>query len=246
MQKNKIFIASDFHLGAPDKKESDLREKRIVEWLEYIKPQADTLILAGDIFDFWYEWKNVVPKGFVRFLGKLAELIDSGTRIIFFSGNHDIWTYSYLTDELGIKIYRSPQLLDFNGYKIYVGHGDGLTIKHDKKYRFLKAIFTNKILQFMFSYFLHPDSAIKIGKKWSLSRKAFDRNPTFKGEEEWLVEYCRMMMQSIDTDCFVFGHRHCAAEYSLNEKTKYINTGVWFKESPYAEISDKQIKLKFF
>ncbi|MCQ2975567.1 MAG: UDP-2,3-diacylglucosamine diphosphatase [Bacteroidales bacterium] len=243
--KDKAYFASDFHLGAPDKILSAEREKRIIQWLDFIKNDAEYLFLLGDIFDFWYEWKHVVPKGFVRFLNKIAELVESGTKVYYFTGNHDIWAYNYLADEIGVKIFREPKLFEINGLKIYVGHGDGLG-NHDKKYKMLKYLFTNKILQWMFSNLLHPNFAIWLGKKWSLSRNAYSRKPVFHGETEWIVEYIKQNMSNIQADCYIFGHRHCNAEFMINQNTKYINTGVWFNKSPYAILANKNITLKNF
>ena len=241
----KIYFASDFHLGAPDKNKSLEREKIIIHWLDYIKNDAQKLFLLGDIFDFWYEWNNVVPKGFVRFLNKLSELKDSGIDVIFFTGNHDLWAYDYLNSEFGIEIIREPKLFKINDLEIFIGHGDGLGPK-DYKYKILKKIFTSKIIQFLFSNFLHPDFAIWLGKKWSLSRNAYNRNVKFMHEDEWLVQFCREKLKTINPDYFIFGHRHCETFYPLNQKTTYINTGVWFKNCPYAVMENGKIVLKYF
>ena len=243
--KSKAYFVSDLHLGAPDKSLSDERERRAVRWLDYIKDDAAQLFLLGDIFDFWYEWRRAVPKGFVRFLAKLAELRDSGTEIYFFTGNHDIWAYHYLNDEIGAEIIRKPQLFEIQGKKLYLGHGDGLG-HHDRKYKIMKAFFTNRLLQWMFSNMLHPDFALWLGSKWSLSRDSYNRTPEFLDEKEWLVEHIREIMPNINADYYVFGHRHCAVEYQLEPNIKYINPGVWFKSSPYAELSEGTLFLKNF
>lgn len=243
--KDKAYFVSDFHLGAPDAARSKERENRIVAWLNYIKPHAQYLFLLGDIFDFWYEWQRTVPKGFIRFLSKIAELVESGTKVYYFTGNHDLWAYGYLADEIGVEIERKPKLVEINGVKLFVGHGDGLG-HHDRKYKFLKAIFTNKVLQWLFSHLLHPDFALWLGSKWSLSRDAFTRTPVFHNEKEWLVEYIREIMPEVNAHYYIFGHRHCPIEYMLNNDVKYINTGVWFTQSPYAELSGSELLLKHF
>ena len=241
----KVYFVSDFHLGAPDTQKSHEREKKIIQWLDFIKPTAEKIFLLGDIFDFWYEWNNVIPKGFVRFLGKLAELKDYGIEIYFFTVNHDLWAYSYLETEIGIKIIQNPMEIVIQQTKIFLGHGDGLGPK-DYKYKILKKIFTNKIAQFFFSKLLHPDFAIWLGKKWSLSRDAYNRDPKFLGEQEWLIQYCREKLKTTTPNYFIFGHRHCQAFFPLTPKTTYINTGVWFKNCPYAELDNGKISLKNF
>ncbi len=243
--KDKAYFASDFHLGAPNRELSLERERRIIAWLDFIMPNAQQVFLLGDIFDFWYEWKRAVPKGFVRFLAKLAELVESGTKLYFFTGNHDIWAYHYLADEIGAEIIRQPQLFEIQGKILYLGHGDGLG-HHDRKYKIMKAFFTNRLLQWMFSNMLHPNFALWLGSKWSLSRNAYDRTPEFHGEKEWLVEHIREIMPKVNADYYIFGHRHCAVEYPLDNNVTYINTGVWFKSSPYAELSEGILTLKNF
>ena len=165
MTKNKIYFASDFHLGAPNLTESHIRERLIIKWLEEIKDDAKSIYLLGDIFDFWFEYKKVVPKGFVRILGKLAELSDSGINIHLFTGNHDLWMREYLTKEVGVKIHSNSSIINEQNKKLFIGHGDGLG-DGDYFYKFLRRIFTSKICNWAFAR-LHPNFAFSIAHKWS-------------------------------------------------------------------------------
>jgi UDP-2,3-diacylglucosamine hydrolase len=161
----KIYFASDLHLGVPNKEKSLEREKRFVKWLDEIKSDASAIYLVGDVFDFWFEYKKAVPKGYVRLLGKLAEISDSGIDIHFFTGNHDMWVFDYLEKEINLKIYRKPQEITINGKSFFIGHGDGLG-PHDKGYKFIKKIFSNKLCQWLFAR-VHPNLGISIAEYWS-------------------------------------------------------------------------------
>ena len=243
---DKYFFASDFHLGAPNKEISLQRERKIIRWLDYIKPHAKRLYLLGDIFDYWYEWNNVIPKGFYRFFNKLAELRDDGVEIIYFTGNHDVWQYHYLEDEFGIKVYSKPELCEIEGLKIYCGHGDGLGAK-SFSYNIIKWVFTNKICQFIFSNFFHPNFAMWIGFTWSKHRDGYSRETfPFSDEDEHIIKYIRKIMPEVKADYYLFGHRHIEKKYDLGDNKTYINTGVWYKIAPYAEMSNGKIELKYF
>ena len=204
----KIYFASDFHLGVPDHESSLQREKKIVEWLDKIRNDAEEIILLGDLFDFWFEYNTVVPKGFVRFLGKLAHLSDSGIKISVFTGNHDIWMFDYFEKELNIPVYRKPQVRKWNGKKFYIAHGDGLG-PGDQGFKFLKAVFTNKFCQRLFNW-LHPDIGVKIALFWSArSRIANSIIDEYKGDDkEWLVLHSKMQLEKEQYDYFIYGHRH--------------------------------------
>ncbi|MCU0467513.1 MAG: UDP-2,3-diacylglucosamine diphosphatase [Arcicella sp.] len=232
-EHKKIYFASDFHLGYPDHQTSLTRERKVVKWLDTIKKDAQTIFLVGDIFDFWFEYKNVVPKGFVRLLGKLAELSDGGIEIIIFSGNHDIWMFDYFTKEMNIKVYR-----DFQEYSIhyqhqitsfYVIHGDGLG-PGDYGYKFLKKVFESKLSQWAFSW-LHPHLGITLATWWSGSRKDEERirrELQFRGEGEWLWAYAKEQEAQKHRDFYVFGHRHLLLDLPVGEKgSRYINLGQW-------------------
>ena len=165
MKKSKIYFASDFHLGIPDYKSSLIREKKLVNWLDMISGNADEIFLMGDIFDFWFEYKTVVPKGFVRLLGKLAELTDSGIKIYIIKGNHDMWMYDYLPREVGINILDDKVILEEDGKKIFLAHGDGLG-PGDTGYKLIKKVFTSAICQWLFAR-LHPNFGIGFAHFWS-------------------------------------------------------------------------------
>ncbi|MBL4670052.1 MAG: UDP-2,3-diacylglucosamine diphosphatase [Flavobacteriales bacterium] len=244
--KHKIYFASDFHLGAPNAEESLKREKLIVKWLDEIKIDAKEIYLVGDIFDFWFEYKSVIPRGFIRLQGKIAEITDNGTPIHVFTGNHDMWIFDYLPTELGVTLYREPITKEYNGVKFFIGHGDGLG-PGDTKYKMLKAVFNSKICQWAFAR-LHPNFGIGIANAWS--RKSRKTNITydeiFHGEEnEHLVLFCKdYIKKDPSINYFIFGHRHLPLEINIGEKAKYINLGEWIKYNSYAVFDGKKMELK--
>ncbi|MEP6615197.1 MAG: UDP-2,3-diacylglucosamine diphosphatase [Ginsengibacter sp.] len=243
----KVYFISDFHLGAPDYAKSLVREKNIVKFLDGIKKDAASIFIAGDLFDFWYEYKNVVPKGFVRILGKLAELTDSGIAIHFFVGNHDMWMNDYFEKELGVKVYHQPAEFEINEKKFFIGHGDGLG-PGDKKYKFIKRVFRNKISQRLFG-FLHPGSGIGMANYFSRkSRVATGQSDQqFLGEEkEWLIVFARDLLKSRHYDYFIFGHRHLPLDFQLSPTSRYINLGDWINYNSYAEFDGENVVLKFY
>ena len=242
----KYYFASDFHLGSPDREISLEREKRIIRWLDFIQDDAAALFLLGDIFDYWYEWNHVIPKGFYRFFTKLAELRENGVEINYFTGNHDVWQYRYLRGEFGINVFSKPKLFELQGKKVFCGHGDGLGSK-SFGYWLIKSIFTDKLLQFLFTNFFHPNFAMWIGYTWSRHRHQYDRETfPFQGENEHIIKYIRKIMPETDADFYVFGHRHLNCDMYLSDNVKYVNTGVWFRESPYAVLENGKMELKFF
>jgi UDP-2,3-diacylglucosamine hydrolase len=241
----KIYFASDFHLGIPSYEKSLQREKRLVKWLERISEDAQEIYLVGDLFDFWFEYRHVVPKGYVRLLGKMAELRDRGIRITVFTGNHDMWMFGYFEQELGIPVYHQPVRREWNGRLFYIGHGDGLG-PGDQGYKFLKKIFRNRICQVAFSM-LPPRWGMGIAFFFSKrSRLANGTNDAvYLGDEkEWLVIYCREMLLRSHVDYFVFGHRHLPLDVRLSEKSRYINLGDWIKYFTYAVFDGNEIVLK--
>ncbi len=248
MKKNKkIYFASDFHLGVPTYELSIAREKRVVRWLDEIKNDAEEIYLMGDLFDFWFEYKYTVPKGFVRLLGKIAELTDAGIPIYLFTGNHDMWMFDYLPKELGISIYREPITRNFNGKSFYLGHGDGLG-PGDNGYKFIKKIFANRVCQWLFER-IHPNLALRIANYWShksrISNGPLDEQ--FKGEEkEWLVTYSKNMLKTQQFDYFIFGHRHLPLDIKLSENSRYINLGEWVNYNSYAVFDGNTLELKYF
>lgn len=214
----------------------------IVEWLDSIKDSAQEIYLLGDVFDFWHEWKHVVPKGFTRFLAKIAEITDSGIPVFFFTGNHDIWTYNYLENEIGVKVIRNPEKKNIMGKTFYLAHGDGLGPK-DKFFKIMKKIFTGKFFQWAYAG-LHPNFAIYLAHSWSHSRDGLKKNPQFKGEEEWLIQHSRKILENSQIDYFVFGHRHIPMKYKLTEHSYYICLGDWLKNFTYAEFDGNDVYIK--
>lgn len=243
----KIYFLSDFHLGAPDAAASLQREKKIVQFLDSIKSSAAEIFIVGDIFDFWFEYKQVVPKGYVRLFGKLAEISDAGIPIHFFVGNHDMWVKNYFQQELNMKVYMQPERFEFNGKKFYVGHGDGLG-PGDHGYKFLKKIFRNPLCQWAFGM-LPPAVGLGLANYFSRkSREAVkDLDEHFLGEEnEWLIVYSKEVLQKEAMDYFIFGHRHLALDFKLSDKSRYINLGEWVKTFSYAEFDGNDVALKFY
>ena len=245
-ENKKIYFASDQHLGAPTPKASLPREKKFVSWLDTIKEDAGTIFLLGDLFDFWFEYKTVVPKGFVRVLGKLAELKDAGIDIYFFVGNHDLWMRDYFQKELNIPVFHKPQEFDINGKIFLIGHGDGLG-PNDHGYKRMKKVFTFPFFKWLFRW-LHPDIGVRLGHYFSVKNKLIsgDEDARFLGDEnEWLAQYCRRKLTEKHYDFFVFGHRHLPLEIELNNNSTYINLGDWIQYFTYGEFM-KTFKLKEF
>ncbi len=247
MQPNKkIYFASDFHLGAPTHQKSLEREKRIVRWLDEVKQDAAEIYLMGDMFDFWFEYKHVVPKGFSRLLGKIAEITDSGIPITFFTGNHDMWMFDYFPKELGVTLYREPIVREYNGKKFFLGHGDGLG-PGDKGYKFIKKVFANPICQWLFAR-LHPNFAMGMAQYWSKKSRMANgiSDEKFTGEEnEWLIVYVKELLKKEHYDYFIFGHRHLPLDVKLGN-SRYINLGEWIKYNTYAVFDGTNLELKSF
>ena len=243
----KIYFASDQHFGAPTAAKSKVREQKFVNWLDAIKNDAEHIFLLGDLFDFWFEYKKAVPKGFVRVLGKLAELSDSGIKIHFFVGNHDLWMNNYFETELNIPTYFKPTEFIFNNKTFLIGHGDGLG-PGDKGYKRMKKVFTNSFSKWLYRW-LHPDIGIKLAQYLSVKNKLIsgEEDVKFLGEEnEWLVQYCKQKLQKKHIDYFLFGHRHLPMEINLAPNSKYINTGDWITHFTYAVFNGNEIMLKSY
>jgi UDP-2,3-diacylglucosamine hydrolase len=245
--KKNIYFASDQHFGAPTIERSKIREQKFVNWLDSIKTDAEVIFLLGDLFDFWFEYKKVVPKGFVRVLGKLAELRDSGIQIHFFVGNHDLWMKDYFETELNIPIYYKPTEFTFNNKTFLIGHGDGLG-PGDKGYKRMKKVFTNPFSKWLYRW-LHPDIGVKLAQYLSVKNKLIsgEEDVKFLGEEnEWLVHYCKRKLTKKHYDFFVFGHRHLPMKIQLSENSKYINTGDWISHFTYGIFEGGQMVLKSY
>jgi len=242
-----VYFGSDSHLGAPTPADSLPREKKLVQWLDEIKEDAQVIFLLGDLFDFWFEYKTVVPKGFVRVLGKLAELRDSGIDIYFFVGNHDLWMNGYFEDELNIPVFHQPQVFEINAKQFFIGHGDGLG-PGDKGYKRMKKVFTNSFCKWLFRW-LHPDLGVRLAQYLSVKNKLIsgEDDAKFLGEDkEWLVQYAKRKLEEQHYDYFVFGHRHLPLDIQLNEKSKYINLGDWIKHYTYGKYNGLKIELKSY
>jgi len=243
----KVYFASDNHLGAPSMEKSRPREKKFVAWLNAIKADAGVIFLVGDLFDFWMEYKTVVPKGFTRTLGKLAELSDAGVQIFYFVGNHDLWMNGYFEEELNIPVFHKPQQYHINGTSFFIGHGDGLG-PHDKGYKRMKKVFTNPLSKWLYRW-LHPDWGVPLAQYFSVKNKLIsgDDDAKFLGEEnEWLVQYAKRKLERQHYDHFIFGHRHLPLEITLNEKSKYTNLGDWVSYYTYAVFDGTLLLLKTY
>lgn len=247
MARTKLYFASDFHLGVPTHTKSLEREKRIIAWLEHIKEDAKSIYLLGDIFDFWFEYKTVVPKGYVRILAKLANLVDDGININIIKGNHDMWMYDYLPREIGVNILEDKTILSENGKQIFLAHGDGLG-PGDLGYKLIKTVFSSKICQWLFAR-LHPNFGVGIAQFWSRKSRITNQNnpnPFLGQEKEWLVSYCKRKQNEMNIDYFIFGHRHFPLEIDIDEKAKYINLGDWIHHNSFAVFNEGELTLQYF
>ncbi|MDD3877096.1 MAG: UDP-2,3-diacylglucosamine diphosphatase [Bacteroidales bacterium] len=236
---------SDSHLGIPNYHKSLEREKILVKWLDDIKSSAQEIYLLGDIFDFWFEYKHVVPRGYVRLFGKLAELSDSGISINYFIGNHDMWIKNYFEEQLALIIYKEPILCKYNEKIFFIGHGDGLG-NGDLGYKFIKKIFSNKILQWLFSW-IHPSIAFRIALFFSRrSRLARgDSDMEFKGcDNERLFRFAKEIAEKVTVNYFVFGHRHLPLEMPVKNQIIYYNIGDWFNHFTYLVFDGENMELK--
>ena len=245
MEKNsRIYFASDVHLGLYPQERSRQREKYFVKWLDKAKEDATEIYLLGDIFDYWYEYKTVVPRGFTRTLGKLAEITDSGIPVHFFTGNHDMWVSDYLCKECGMVIHTKPLTTIFNGKKFHLAHGEGLGTK-SKGYKLLLSIFRNEPLRVMYSS-LHPSIGVGIGHKWSLSsRLGKGITKEFLGEEkEDLIRYAKSILETDNVDYFLFGHRHLAMSWKLQSNAEIVFLGDWIKNGSYAQWDGENLTLR--
>jgi UDP-2,3-diacylglucosamine hydrolase len=243
----KVYFASDFHLGIPDRATSIAREKRLCKWLDEVSTDAAEIYLVGDLFDTWFEYKNVVPKGYTRFLGKLAMLTDAGMHIEAFTGNHDLWMRGYFEDELNIQVHHEPITRIFNGKKFFIAHGDGLG-PGDHGYKLLKKVLRSPLSQWLYRR-VHPDTGVGIAGWFSrLGPKHTDGGEEqFLGpEKEWLVQFALDKLKQEHVDYFIFGHRHITLEYPLPQNSLYVNLGDWIRYNSYAEFDGKDLRLKYY
>jgi UDP-2,3-diacylglucosamine hydrolase len=243
----KIYFISDFHLGVPNDTDSRKREEKIVSWLNSIKHDAQILYLMGDVFDYWFEYKEVVPRGYVRLLGKLAELSDAGVEMHYFTGNHDMWVFDYLPKEIGLQVHRAPIQKEYNGKKFFLGHGDGLG-PGDFGYKFIKKVFANKLSQWLFAR-VHPNTGIGLMKFFSRKSRIATgtSDDVYLGDDkEWLMIFSREVLQKEHYDYFIFGHRHLPLDKQLNGQSRYINLGEWINHFTYAVFDGQELLLKKF
>ena len=245
--EDKIFFASDFHLGAKSLPNSLLREKKIVAWLHEVGPQASEIFLVGDIFDYWFEYKEVIPKGYSRLLGTIAHYADKGVKFHMFTGNHDMWVFDYFTKELGMEIHYGPKLLDRFGKKLFVGHGDGLG-PGDHSYKLIKKIFSNALCKWLFAR-IHPNFGIKLMRNISGRSRMIDRENALSEDmkDEWLVSFSEDHLKKEYVDYFIFGHRHIPITHVLsNGKSTYYNLGEWWDACTYLELNGQGATLKTY
>jgi len=243
-EKGNIFFSSDFHLGLPAGTSPLEREKKVVAWLNSVADHAKEIYLLGDIFDFWWEYRLVVPKGFTRFLGTVASITDSGIPVHFFPGNHDMWVGNYLSEECGMTLHTAPITTEFDGKIFHLAHGEGLGTK-DKGYKILLSIFRNKPLQKIYSA-LHPSIGVGIGLSWSLnSRLGKGINKEFLGEDnEDLIRYAKGILKNEKIDYFIFGHRHLAMNYRLNQGPEILFLGDWITTGNYADWDGEKLQFR--
>ena len=243
----KIYFASDFHLGVPDDESSKKREKLLVKWLESIRHDAHSVYLLGDTFDFWFEYKHTIPKGFTRFLGKLAEIRDAGIPIFMFIGNHDMWMFDYFPRELGIPVIREQQVLVVGKQKLLIGHGDGLG-PGDRFYKILRAgLFHNRFFQWVFNW-VHPNLGMALAHAWSKSSRISNlKKEQFQNEKnEFLFAYCTEMEKTQHFDYYIYGHRHLPLDLPVGPSSRYINLGEWVNFTTYAVYDGVKVGLMSF
>ena len=239
----KVYFASDFHLGLFPYQKSAEREKTIIKWLDEIKGDAGALFLVGDIFDFWYEYRKVVAKGFVRFLGKLCEFTDNGIPVYIFTGNHDVWMFHYLQAEVNAVVFENPVEFRINDKLFFIGHGDGVG-PGDFGYKFLKGIFTSKVCQFLFSR-LHPNFAYWLGHTWS-KHSRYSKGIADEFHKEYNILFAKEMLKSKHVDYFIFGHRHIPMDINLKESSRLFNLGEWIVGNTYAIFDGKSLEIKSY
>jgi UDP-2,3-diacylglucosamine hydrolase len=243
----KIYFSSDQHFGAPSPELSFPREQKFVAWLDEVKKDAEAIFLLGDLFDFWFEYKTVIPKGFVRVLGKLAEISDSGIPIYFFVGNHDLWMNDYFQKELNISVFHDNQEFTFDNKTFLIGHGDGKG-PGDKGYKRMKKVFMHPFSKWLYRW-LHPDIGMKLAQYLSVKNKLISgaEDVVFLGENnEWLIQYAKRKLQSKHYNYFVFGHRHLPMIVTIGANSNYVNLGDWIGYFTYGVFDGESFELKKF
>ena len=245
-----IYFASDIHLGAGDPATARCTERRFTAWLDAVSRDAEAIYLLGDLFDFWFEYRRVVPQGFVRTLGKLAELTDRGVRVVFFTGNHDMWVGDYLHRECGVEIHTEPQVVTLAGKRLFLAHGDNINVGHLPWLCFMNRVFRSRPLRWLFSWGVHPDWAMRFGHAWSAHsrRKHIRQGPPPVSLTDPLVEYARRYAaRNRDAvDHFVFGHMHVARDYREGS-LHTVHLGCWERGPVYARLDEAgNLRLEHF
>ena len=242
----KTFFASDFHLGTDGATNSREREKLIVQWLDESAMDMKALYLVGDVWDYWFEYNQVIPKGYSRLLGCIGKMRDAGIPIYYFTGNHDMWMFNYMTDEFGIPIIREPVTHEIDGKKFFIGHGDGLG-PGDHGYKFIKKVFASPVSQWLFAR-VHPNLGLRVMKYWSGTSRDHTHEEKFLGpDKEWLIQYALGVLEKEPIDYFIFGHRHLPIDFTLNDKgSRYINLGDWLVYNSYAVWDGQQLELNYY
>lgn len=240
----KIYFASDFHFGIPDYKTTREREVRVCKWLDDIKTDAQQIYLLGDLFDSWMEYKRVVPKGSVRFFGKLAELSDAGIDLIIFTGNHDLWVTDYFEVELKAKVYHDPITCELGGKRFHLGHGDGL-VKQEGIYKMMKAVFRHPVSRFIYRQ-LHPDLGLRLADFFSRlgPKHKYEEQKMLPAEQEYQLIYANELLKTSHYDYFIFGHRHLPCTLKLNDSSTFINLGDWISFDTYAVFDGIETRLE--
>lgn len=245
-----IYFASDIHLGAGSSAEARATERAFCRWLDMASEDATQIYLLGDIFDFWFEYKRVIPKGFVRVLGRLAELTDRGVRVVFFTGNHDMWCRDYLTKECGIEVYTNPRVMEVGGRVLHIAHGDNMNIGNQPLLRLMNRMFRSASLRWLFSWFIHPDVALKFGHWWSgKSRKSHGREPISVDMLSYLTEYARRHhSEDSRAEAYIFGHMHLANHTVIEDGVEVLFLGDWSGDkATYAVMDDAgKVELRDF
>lgn len=245
-QGKKIYFLSDFHLGTPSKEKSEEREKKIIDFISSVEHEAQAIFFVGDVYDFWFEYKYLIPKGFIKFQAKLFQLVDKGITLYFFPGNHDLWMFDYYEKELGAVVSREPLQFEINGKKFFVVHGDGRG-PGDTVHKLILKVFESRFFQFVFKCF-PTDFTFWIANSWSKSSRAGNASKNeehFLGDDEWLWQYAKTIEQKEHFDYYVFGHRHLPLELPVGESSKYINLGDWLKFYTYGVFDGNEMKLMY-
>ncbi|MBQ8493721.1 MAG: UDP-2,3-diacylglucosamine diphosphatase [Alistipes sp.] len=234
------YFVSDIHLGGGSREQAERTERAFCRWLDMVAEDATEIYLLGDIFDFWFEYLRVVPQGFTRTLGRLAALHDRGIRVVLLSGNHDMWTYDYLTRECGVEIVRKPTIRTIKGINIHLAHGDNMNIKGQPLLRLMNAFFRSRIARWLFRWLVHPDIAMKFGTWWSgKSRKSHGEERITPEKLDYLVDYARQHHATHNgTNHYIFGHMHLA-HHVTEDDVEILFLSDWSQAvATYATIDD--------